>query len=47
MLDEIKNFFENYKVLQKIKVEVGKYYSKEEALKIIEESKKRYNKKGK
>lgn len=47
MLDEIKNFFENYKVLQKIKVEVGKYYSKEEALKIIEESKKRFNKKGK
>ena len=42
ILEEIKNFFENYKSLQNIKVEVGKYYNKEEALKVIEESIKRY-----
>lgn len=35
LLKEIKNFFENYKVLQKIKVEVGEYHSKQEALEII------------
>ena len=43
-LDEIANFFENYKVLQNIKVEVGAYYGKEEALKIIAECKKAYKK---
>ena len=42
MLEEIKNFFENYKSLQNIKVEVGKYYDKEEALKVIEDSINRY-----
>lgn len=41
-LKEIKNFFENYKSLQKIKVEVGEYYSKEEALNLIELCKKNY-----
>lgn len=41
-LDEIKNFFENYKTLQEIKVEVTDYHSKEEALVLIEECKKRY-----
>ena len=35
ILKEIANFFTNYKVLQNIKVEVGEYYSKEEAVKII------------
>lgn len=44
-LDEIKNFFENYKVLQKIKVIVKDYHSKEEALKLIETCKKRYQEK--
>lgn len=42
MLDEIKNFFENYKTLQNIDVEVGEYYSKEEAFRLIEEAKNRY-----
>lgn len=35
-LKEIKNFFENYKKLQHVKVEIGKYYSKEEALEVLE-----------
>ena len=41
-LQEIKNFFENYKVLQKIDVTVKGYHGKEDALKIIEESKRNY-----
>lgn len=40
--EEIKNFFENYKTLQSIEVVVGDYHNKEEALKILEESKKNY-----
>lgn len=44
-LKEIKNFFENYKSLQEIKVEVGEYYSKEEALNLIELCKKNYQNK--
>lgn len=44
-LKEIKNFFENYKSLQEIKVEVGEYYSKEEALELIELCKKNYQNK--
>lgn len=44
ILDEIKNFFENYKTLQKQEVKVGKYHGKEEALELIEECKERYNK---
>ena len=43
ILEEIKNFFENYKTLQKIEVKVGKYHGKEEALELIESCKKRYN----
>ncbi len=42
ILDEIRNFFENYKVLQKIDVKVEKYYPKNKALKIIEQSRKNY-----
>ena len=42
LLDEIKNFFENYKTLQKIEVKVGKYHNKEDALELIEACKKRY-----
>lgn len=34
-LEEIKNFFENYKTLQNIEVEVKEYHSKEEALDLI------------
>ena len=41
-LKEIKNFFENYKTLQNIDVEVGDYYSKEEALELVEQCKKSY-----
>lgn len=35
ILREIANFFENYKTLQGIDVEVGRYYGKEEAKEII------------
>ncbi len=44
ILDEIKNFFENYKTLQKIEVKVGSYHDKQEALSLIEKCKERYNK---
>lgn len=40
--EEIKNFFENYKTLQNIEVVVGDFHNKEEALKILEESKNNY-----
>ena len=43
VLDEIKNFFENYETLQNIPVDVLDYYRKEEAFKVIESSKQRYN----
>ena len=42
ILDEIKNFFENYKTLQNIEVKVTDYHSKEEAIELIEECKKAY-----
>jgi inorganic pyrophosphatase len=42
ILNEISNFFQNYKVLQGIEVEVGEYYGLDEALKIIEECTRRY-----
>lgn len=42
-LKEIKNFFENYKSLDDIEVSVESFHKKDEALKIIEECKKRYN----
>lgn len=42
-LEEIKDFFQNYKTLQNIEVEVTDYHSKEEAIKLIEECKKAYN----
>ena len=35
VLKEIANFFANYKVLQGVKVEVGSYHGREEALEII------------
>lgn len=41
-LQEIKNFFENYKVLQNMEVIVKDYHSKEEALKVIEACKSAY-----
>lgn len=42
VLKEIRNFFQNYKVLQDIVVEVGEYHGLEETLKVIEESRERY-----
>lgn len=44
-LDEIKDFFSNYKTLQNIKVEVKEYESKEKALEIIKECQARYKNK--
>lgn len=45
ILDEIKNFFENYKTLQRIEVKVGRYHDKQEALELIQKCKERYEKK--
>lgn len=42
VLKEIANFFGNYKVLQGITVEVGEYHGKEDAVRIIEECRARY-----
>ncbi len=42
ILEEIRNFFENYKYLQRIPVEVRDYHGKEEALLLIEEARRRY-----
>lgn len=46
-LNEIKNFFENYKVLQNIKVEVLNYHNKTEAIELIKKCKEAYKKKQK
>ena len=43
ILDEIKNFFENYKTLQHIEVKVGHKKKKKEALELIKQCKERYN----
>lgn len=37
ILKEIANFFENYKTLQDVKVEVGEYHGMEEAIAVIAE----------
>ncbi len=42
ILKEIVNFFENYKVLQGVTVEVGHYHTKDEAIAVIAECRKRY-----
>ena len=42
ILKEIKNFFDNYKVLQKVEVTTGDYHDKEEAVQIIEECRARF-----
>ncbi len=42
ILKEIANFFENYKVLQNVVVEVGEYHSKKDAVRIIQECRERY-----
>lgn len=41
-LKEIANFFQNYKVLQGVTVEVGEYYSMEDAIRIIGECRQRF-----
>jgi len=45
-LEEIKNFFQNYKVLENVDVQVFEYHNKEEALKLIEECKNNYLNRG-
>ncbi len=42
ILKEISNFFQNYKVLQGVVVEVGEYHDKEDAAKIITQCKKAF-----
>ena len=42
VLEEIANFFANYKVLQGIRVEVGTFHNAQEALQIIEACKAAY-----
>jgi inorganic pyrophosphatase len=42
VLKEIRNFFQNYKVLQNVVVEVGEYHGLEETLAIIRASRQRY-----
>lgn len=42
VLKEISNFFQNYKVLQGITVEVGEYYPMEDAIRVIKECKARF-----
>jgi len=44
-LIEIKNFFQNYKLLQNIKVEVFDYHGIDDAMKIIQEGKTNYQNK--
>lgn len=44
ILKEIANFFENYKTLQNVRVEVGEYHGKEEAVAVIEECRECYRK---
>lgn len=41
-LKEISNFFGNYKVLQEVNVEIGSYHDCEDAERIIEECRERY-----
>ena len=42
VLMEIKNFFQNYKVLQNITVEVGEYHGLDETLLVIQECRERF-----
>ena len=42
ILKEISNFFQNYKVLQGVVVEVGEYHGKEDAARIIAQCKKAF-----
>lgn len=42
VLEEISNFFQNYKVLQNIQVDVWGYFSLDATLRVIQECKQRY-----
>ena len=42
ILSEISNFFQNYKVMQNITVEVGEYHGLEDAIRVIEECTRQY-----
>ena len=44
ILKEIANFFANYKVLQNVPVEVGQYYGKDEAVRIIAQCRENFRK---
>ena len=44
VLKEIANFFANYKVLQNVPVEVGQYYGKDEAVRIIAQCRENFKK---
>ena len=44
ILKEIANFFANYKVLQNVPVEVGQYYGKSEAVRIIAQCRENFRK---
>ena len=46
VLKEIANFFANYKVLQDVTVEVGDYYPREDALRIIQQCRDAYAARG-
>ncbi len=43
VLKEIANFFANYKVLQGVKVEVGSYHGKDDAISVIEACRRAYS----
>lgn len=45
-LEEIKNFFQNYKTLQNIEVKVYEYHDLDEALALIEQFKNKYKESG-
>lgn len=42
ILEEIANFFANYKVLQGVKVEVGAYHDMEDAMAVIDQCRRAY-----
>ena len=44
VLQEIANFFANYKVLQNVPVEVGQYFGKSEAVRIIAQCRENFKK---
>lgn len=44
VLKEIANFFANYKVLQGVKVDVGEYHGREEAMDVIRRCREAYSK---